>query len=91
MASRPHCSLPNRPRRSRHTLIFAYRAADAFPFYYGRVTVLDEDAHRPMRGARALHVRFGGPAPIVPRIDGSRSLYELQAATMTQVADGAVS
>ena len=83
----PHASLPNESDRSRRTLIFAYRAGDAYPLYYGAVTVADEAAARLVRGQRAHHARFGGPSPIVPRIDGTSSLYELQAADPSQVDD----
>jgi len=84
----PHTSLPNRSARSRRTLIFAYRSADAFPLYYGRVTATDEAGCRPMRGSRAMHARFGGPPPIVPSIDGSRSLYDLQTTDSAGKAEG---
>lgn len=76
----PHASLPNESSSDRRTLIFAYRAGDAYPLYYGAVTVEDEATPRPVRGSRALHARFGGPPPIVPRIDTTSSLYEIQAA-----------
>ncbi|MDH3753368.1 MAG: phytanoyl-CoA dioxygenase family protein [Acidimicrobiia bacterium] len=75
----PHASLPNRSHADRRTLIFAYRAGDAYPLFYGTRTVDDEAAPRPVRGERARHARFGGPPPIVPRIDGTSSLYDLQA------------
>jgi ectoine hydroxylase-related dioxygenase (phytanoyl-CoA dioxygenase family) len=76
----PHASLPNESSSDRRTLIFAYRAGDAYPLYYGAVTVEDETVLRPVRGRRAQHARFGGPSPIVPRIDTTSSLYEIQAA-----------
>jgi phytanoyl-CoA hydroxylase len=85
----PHSSLPNLSQRNRRTLIFAYRAVDAFPLYYGRVTALDEDGCRPMRGTQARNARFGGPPPIVPRIDAGRSLYELQRTERAGNADSA--
>ena len=75
----PHSSLPNRSGADRRTLILAYRAGDAYPLYYGLVTAEDEAVRRPVRGRRARHARFGGPAPIVPEIDGTSSLYEIQA------------
>ena len=53
----------------------------------GAVTVADEAAARLVRGQRAHHARFGGPSPIVPRIDGTSSLYELQATDPSQVDD----
>lgn len=76
----PHASLSNESSSSRRTLIFAYRSGDAYPLYYGAVTVEDEAVRRPVRGQRAHHARFGGPPPIVPRIDDASSLYEIQAA-----------
>ena len=76
----PHASWPNESSSDRRTLIFAYRAGDAYPLYYGAVTVEDEAVPRPVRGLRAHHARFGGPPPIVPRIDTTSSLYEIQAA-----------
>lgn len=75
----PHSSLPNQSGADRRTLILAYRAGDAYPLYYGLVTAEDEAVRRPVRGRRARHARFGGPAPIVPEIDGTSSLYEIQA------------
>jgi phytanoyl-CoA hydroxylase len=76
----PHASLPNKSATARRTLILAYRAGDAYPLYYGAVTVEDEAEFRPVRGQRAHYARFGGPSPIVPRIDATSSLYEIQAA-----------
>lgn len=76
----PHASLPNESNSDRRTLIFAYRAGDAYPLYYGAVTVEDESVSRPVRGQWARRARFGGPPPIVPRIDDTSSLYEIQAA-----------
>ena len=75
----PHSSLPNLSSRDRRTLIFAYRAGDAYPLFYGAVTAEDEAIRRPIRGRRALHARFGGPPPIVPEINGTSSLYDIQA------------
>ena len=46
----------------------------------GAVTVEDEAIPRTVRGRRAHHARFGGPPPIVSRIDTTSSLYEIQAA-----------
>jgi len=76
----PHSSLPNRSDDDRRTLIFAYRAGDAYPLFYGLRTTVDEARPTPVRGRRARHARFGGPAPIVPRIDDlTVSLYDIQA------------
>ena len=75
----PHASLPNRSEADRRTLIFAYRAGDAYPLYYGLVTAEDEAVKRPVRGRRAHHARFGGPPPIIPEINSTSSLYDIQA------------
>ena len=76
----PHSSLPNCSNEDRRTLILAYRAGDAYPLFYGRRTVKDEERLTPVRGRRARHARFGGPAPIVPEInDLTVSLYDIQA------------
>ena len=75
----PHSSLPNCSTTDRRTLIFAYRAGDAYPLFYGLVTAQDEATRSPVRGRRARHARFGGPPPIVPEIDGTSSLYDIQA------------
>ena len=76
----PHSSLPNRSDEDRRTLIFAYRAGDAFPLFYGLRTTIDEARPCAVRGRRARHARFGGPAPIVPEInDLTVSLYDIQA------------
>ena len=49
----PHSSLPNRSPHPRRTLIFEYRAADAFPIWYGPMTAKGEAIHRPIRGRTA--------------------------------------
>ena len=82
----PHSSLPNRSTTDRRTLIFAYRAGDAYPLHYGLVTAQDEAICSPVRGRRARHARFAGPAPIVPEIDGTSSLYDIQAGSGTEDA-----
>lgn len=83
----PHASLPNKSTSGRRTLIYAYRAGDAYPLYYGAVTIEDEALSRQISGRRAHHARFGGPAPIVPEIDGTSSLYEIQAADRERTDD----
>lgn len=74
----PHASLPNQSTTDRRTLIFAYRAGDAYPLFYGSRTAHDEQGCRPIRGHRARNARFAGPDPIVPQINTSDSLYDLQ-------------
>lgn len=74
----PHSSLPNLSDRSRRTLIYEYRANDAFPIYYGEMTTLAEAKVRPIRGVPARFARFGGPSPPVPNVGRYASLYELQ-------------
>lgn len=84
----PHASLPNRSDRGRRTLIFEYRAADAFPIYYGEKIVVDESMTHHLRGRPARFARFGGPPPYVPRITKqTKSLYQLQAETKAKVAE----
>jgi hypothetical protein len=75
----PHSSLPNRSARPRRTLIFEYRAADAYPVFYGQGTLDDEAGVRPLRGKPARYARFGGPAPLMPVHAGSTAIYDLQA------------
>jgi phytanoyl-CoA hydroxylase len=74
----PHSSLPNRSNRPRRTLIYEYRANDAFPIYYGEMTQLAESKFRPIRGKPARFARFGGPRPSIPNVGKYTSLYELQ-------------
>ena len=81
----PHASLPNHSTTDRRTLIFAYRAGDAYPLFYGSRTAHDEKGCRSIRGHRARNARFAGPSPIVPRINSSNSLYEIQAAEDTSM------
>lgn len=74
----PHASLPNRSSRPRRTLIYEYRANDAFPIYYGEMTNLAEAKFRMVRGRPARFARFGGPRPLIPNVGKYTSLYELQ-------------
>jgi ectoine hydroxylase-related dioxygenase (phytanoyl-CoA dioxygenase family) len=75
----PHASLPNRSENPRRTLIYEYRANDAFPIYYGEMTNIAEAKFRPIRGVPARFARFGGPRPPIPNVGKYTSLYELQA------------
>jgi ectoine hydroxylase-related dioxygenase (phytanoyl-CoA dioxygenase family) len=77
----PHASLPNRSTQPRRTLIYEYRANDAFPIYYGEMTNIAEAKYRPIRGVPARFARFGGPRPPIPTVGRYTSLYELQAET----------
>jgi len=74
----PHSSLPNRSSRARRTLIYEYRANDAFPIYYGEMTNIAEAKFRLIRGKPARFARFGGPHPMIPNVGKYTSLYELQ-------------
>ena len=74
----PHASQPNRSGRARRTLIYEYRANDAFPIYYGEMTNIAEAKFRPIRGKPARFARFGGPRPLIPNVGKYTSLYELQ-------------
>jgi phytanoyl-CoA hydroxylase len=77
----PHSSLPNRSDKPRRTLIYGYRAADAFPIYYTPQIVQFESRVRQLRGKPSGTARFGGPPPIIPRIESEmKSLYEMQRA-----------
>lgn len=79
----PHSSLPNRSTRARRTLIYEYRANDAFPIYYGEMTNLAEASFRLVRGKPASTARFGGPRPPIPNVGKYASLYELQSQAKT--------
>ena len=75
----PHASTTNRSNRPRRTLILSYRAADAFPIYYGEMTSHVETHTRVVRGNRAEMARFTMKEFPVPYYkDRSASLYELQ-------------
>ncbi len=74
----PHSSLPNRSSRPRRTLIYEYRANDAFPIYYGEMTQLAEARFRLIRGKPARFARCSGPRPMIPNVGKYTSLYELQ-------------
>jgi ectoine hydroxylase-related dioxygenase (phytanoyl-CoA dioxygenase family) len=81
----PHSSLPNRSSRARRTLIYEYRANDAFPIYYGEMTNLAEAKFRMIRGRPARFARFGGPRPMIPNVGKYTSLYELQSQAKAQM------
>lgn len=74
----PHSSLPNRSTRPRRTLIYEYRAADAFPIYFGEMTNLAEAKYRLLHGRPARFARLAGPSPLIPQVGKYASLYELQ-------------
>ena len=75
----PHASITNRSNRSRRTLILSYRAADAFPIYYGEMTSHVETHTRLVRGHRAQTARFTMKEFPIPHYkERSASLYELQ-------------
>ena len=80
-----HASLANRSSRPRRTLIYEYRANDAFPIYYGEITNLAEAKFRPVRGKPARFARFGGPSPLIPNVGKYASLYELQSQAKAQM------
>lgn len=83
----PHSSLPNRSSRPRRTLIYEYRANDAFPIYYSEMTTLAESKFRLIRGKPAKYARFGGPPPLIPRVGKYQSLYELQRQAKSKAAE----
>ena len=75
----PHASVTNRSNRPRRTLILSYRAADAFPIYYGEMTSHVETHTRLVRGHRAQMARFTMKEfPIPYYKERSASLYQLQ-------------
>lgn len=77
----PHSSLPNRSPKARRTLIYSYRAADAYPIYYSESVVNFEKRVRLVRGKLSDTARFGGPPPLIPRVGTEmKSLYEMQRA-----------
>ena len=83
----PHSSLPNRSPHPRRTLIYEYRAADAFPIYYGEMTARAESRQRLLRGQWAKFARLGGPAPYIPAVGQYTSLYDLQNRAKLQTVD----
>ncbi len=75
----PHASIANRSNRPRRTLILSYRAADAFPIYYGEMTSRIEAYTRLVRGDQTEVARFTMKEFPIPRYkEKSASLYELQ-------------
>ena len=65
---------------------FEYRAADAFPIYYGDMTQVVEAQSRLLRGRPTRFARFGGPRPLIPQVMNKyRSLYELQQQSKAKV------
>lgn len=82
----PHSSHPNRSAKPRRTLIFEYRAADAFP-----IKITDSsaavDTDRLICGNPARFARCAGPPPYIPRFGTDYvSLYELQTRSKTRMA-----
>lgn len=75
----PHSSLPNRSDHGRRTVIFEYRASDAYPLYFGEMVSKNEVHTCQLRGEPANRARFGAITPLIPRFPGVvNSLYELQ-------------
>jgi phytanoyl-CoA hydroxylase len=75
----PHASTVNSSLHPRRTLILSYRAADAFPIYFGEMTVKNEMHARLVRGEQPSVPRFSASALPVPKYPGTiASLYELQ-------------
>ena len=75
----PHSSQANRSDKPRRTLIFEYRAADALPIFYSERAAQTEALSVHLCGEKARYARFGGPPPYIPVLDGTKSLYDLQA------------
>lgn len=81
-AMTPHASVTNRSDRARRTLIAGYRAADAFPIYFGPLNHQTETTVRLVHGERATAARFEGEQIPIPRFKNeTASLYELQEET----------
>jgi len=75
----PHASTTNQSVRPRRTLILSYRAADAFPIYYGPQTDRVESYVRLVRGSASPTARFTMSEFPIPQYKRKiASLYELQ-------------
>jgi phytanoyl-CoA hydroxylase len=75
----PHASTTNTLMHPRRTFIVSYHAADAFPIYFGEMTVNNELHTRIVRGEPASLARFSANEISIPRYPGVIvSLYELQ-------------
>lgn len=86
----PHSSLPNESTRGRRTLIFEYRAADAYPIYWGEATLAAERLVVHVSGNISRTARLAGPNPPIPLLNvdaTSRSLYEWQRAAKAKLAE----
>ena len=83
----PHSSHPNRSAKPRRTLIFEYRAADAFPIKITASSV-GVDINRLICGNPARFARCAGPPPYIPRFGTDYvSLYELQTRSKKRMAN----
>lgn len=75
----PHSSLPNRSPQPRRTLIFEYRAADAFPIEFDNQLTKTNQSSVMLRGERPRFARLGKIAPLIPVFpEAVSSLYDLQ-------------
>ena len=84
----PHASTTNTSMHPRRTLILSYHAADAFPIYFGEMTVSNELHARIVRGQPASVARFSASAISIPRYPAViASLYELQELSRRQEHD----
>jgi phytanoyl-CoA hydroxylase len=82
----PHSSLPNRSSQPRRTLIFEYRAADAYPIYHSTQLVEGEKLTRQVRGERSRYARFGGPPAAIPFMPQEFiNLYQIQEKTKAKL------
>lgn len=82
----PHGSLPNQSEHPRRTLIYGYRAGDAFPIEFpSSVGAQGAPAPTLVRGTLPQFARFGSVPPFIPRNHGTvTSLYDLQAGARGQ-------
>lgn len=75
----PHASSANQSSRSRRLLILQYRAADAYPIYFGSQIHYVEPFTRQVRGRAAPSARFAFSHLPIPQMQGHSSLFDLQA------------
>ena len=74
-----HSSVRNLSGQPRRTLITGYKAADAYPIYYGSQTSFAESHTRLLRGRPSRVARMAAGTWRVPLAEADyRSLYELQ-------------
>jgi len=74
-----HASAINKSNRQRRTFLPAYRAADAFPIYFGPHAAHNEESVQLLRGEKSKHARVEAGMHLLPLAEREfGSLYELQ-------------